>query len=183
MDVERVEGEIVDDLDEQVEITEYGVKRMTVAHPFEDGKTAFYYPERDEYRSDGSDGRQPGQFLKTPMHPEFERNIIRTSEDAQAALQKNRDKKRHAMELGVRQAIAQDAGKAIDEIKDTDAIAYATSILTTEIVLNPRAPARERWQFWTKMLEMSGIIDPNDVQGNKIAIQVNIDPAIGRTFR
>lgn len=161
------------------------VNREVVPHPTREGCTCFYYPDTDFYRSDGSDGGQPGWIIKSPMHPGFKHQIYKTSEDGHNALQQNRDKKKAAMEKGVREAVAEhgkDALKGVP-ISDLDAIEYTTKLLTEEIILNKKAPARERWQFLVKLWEVNGVIDPVDVHGTKIAIQVNVDPSIGQTFK
>lgn len=161
------------------------VNRETVPHPKREGCTCWYYPDSDVYKSDGSDGGQPGWFIQTPMHPAFEAQMYKTSEDGHNALQRNRDKKKAAMEKGVREAVAEHGDAALKgiSISNLDAIEYTTKLLTEEIILNKKAPARERWQFLVKLWEVNGVIDPVDIHGTKIAIQVNVDPAIGQTFK
>jgi len=182
MDLEPIEGEVIQPVGEE-EVSPAGHRRIPVVHPYDDTLTCYYYPESDFYRSDGSDGKKPGWIVKAPMHPEFQNQMFRTTDDARRALQQGRDKKREAMERGVRAAVAEKQELALDDIKDEDAIEYATKILTHEIVLNPKAPARERWQFFTKMLELAGVVDASQIKGNTVAIQVNVDPSIGQRFR
>lgn len=156
--------------------------RVQVQHPKNPALTCWYYPDTDDYRSDGSDGMQPGWFVQSPPHPAFQDQMFRTGEDGRRALQQGREKKRAALERGVKAAVAEKKELALEDVSDEDALEYTAEILTTDIVLNEEAPARERWQFFIKMLEVNKIIDATDVKGTAIAIQVNVDPAIGKTF-